>query len=196
MRMNTPQPLIQPQMQMQTNIHQSYGQIPVINQPFISYSPQIHQKQHPQISLYDYGYQHHQQRVLQNQLMTPKMLNNYFEQMNLGYQQPPMRYQSNDSLIHLNNSSSLINSPKKLQAPLFKKKYNSSINISNQLIQNNNSNNTESKKNSNNKRNRSSLFVNKSAENKAESDIRDFKRFCDGLKCEIDLYICSQIGSR
>ena len=29
-----------------------------------------------------------------------------------------------------------------------------------------------------------------------EKDIRDFKRFCDGLKCPLPDYICSQIGSR
>ena len=32
-------------------------------------------------------------------------------------------------------------------------------------------------------------------ENK-EKDIRDFKKFCEGLKCSLPDYICSQIGSR
>jgi len=51
-----------------------------------------------------------------------------------------------------------------------------------------------------NKRRRSSLFQNET--NKTENDIRDFKRFCDGLKCEEGIkcelpnYICSQKGSR
>ena len=33
-------------------------------------------------------------------------------------------------------------------------------------------------------------------ENIKEKDIRDFKRFCEGLKCSLPEYICSQIGSR
>ena len=35
-----------------------------------------------------------------------------------------------------------------------------------------------------------------SKENNKEKDIRDFKRFCEGLKCSLPDYICSQIGSR
>lgn len=29
-----------------------------------------------------------------------------------------------------------------------------------------------------------------------EKDLKDFKRFCDGLKTSMDEYICTQIGSR
>ena len=43
-------------------------------------------------------------------------------------------------------------------------------------------------------RKKSSLFQNET--NKAENDLRDFQRFCDGLKCELPEYICGQIGSR
>ena len=43
------------------------------------------------------------------------------------------------------------------------------------------------------KKKRTSLFQN--GLNK-EKDLRDFKRFCDGLKTTMDEYICSQIGSR
>ena len=47
-----------------------------------------------------------------------------------------------------------------------------------------------------NKKNKkkSSLFQNET--NKQENDLRDFQRFCDGLKCELPEYICGQIGSR
>ena len=37
---------------------------------------------------------------------------------------------------------------------------------------------------------------NLSKEHMKEKDIRDFKRFCEGLKCSLTDYICSQIGSR
>lgn len=198
MRMNTPQAH---QPSEQGSLHQSFGKIPLVNQSFVSYSPQIHPHppQHQLNDLYDFGFQ--QQQVIPNQLLPPKISNNYFEQINIGYHQP-MRYQSNDNLIAISNTIPNMGlNLKKLQGPLFKKKYNSSNNVSSQFVRNNSinnnssTNNTEHKKN-NTKRNRSSLFVNKTSENKPECDIRDFKRFCDGLKCEIDLYICSQIGSR
>ena len=44
-----------------------------------------------------------------------------------------------------------------------------------------------------NNKKKSSLFQN---ETNKEKDIRDFKRFCDGLKSPLPDYICSQIGSR
>ena len=43
------------------------------------------------------------------------------------------------------------------------------------------------------KKKRTSLFQN---ESNKEKDLRDFKRFCDGLKMPMSEYICSQIGSR
>jgi hypothetical protein len=61
--------------------------------------------------------------------------------------------------------------------------------------QNNKKNNNqlyqEHKKNNNKKK--YSLFQN---ETNKEKDIRDFKRFCDGLKAPLPEYICTQIGSR
>jgi hypothetical protein len=61
--------------------------------------------------------------------------------------------------------------------------------------------------NQNNLKNKSMLFFDKKKNNKKknslfqnetnkEKDIRDFKRFCDGLKSPLQDYICSQIGSR
>jgi hypothetical protein len=53
------------------------------------------------------------------------------------------------------------------------------------------------KKNNQNKKN--NLYKNNqnvTKENIKEKDIRDFKRFCEGLKCTLPEYICSQIGSR
>ena len=55
---------------------------------------------------------------------------------------------------------------------------------------NNSSLNLDKKKNNKKK---SSLFQN---ETNKEKDIRDFKRFCEGLKSPLPEYICSQIGSR
>ena len=43
------------------------------------------------------------------------------------------------------------------------------------------------------KKKRTSLFQN---ESNKEKDLRDFKRFCDGLKMPMCEYICNQIGSR
>ena len=43
------------------------------------------------------------------------------------------------------------------------------------------------------KKKRTSLFQN---ESNKEKDLRDFKRFCDGLKMPMNEYICNQIGSR
>ena len=61
--------------------------------------------------------------------------------------------------------------------------------------QKNNSNNNmtyvDNKKN--NCKKKYSLFQN---ETNKEKDIRDFKRFCDGLKAPLPEYICTQIGSR
>lgn len=111
-----------------------------------------------------------------------------------------INYQSNSSIKAFLNNISLI----EFDNPLHKyinvyqvRKYNSSGNIKNDYIINNNTpNQTQGKNNKiESKKKKSSLFLNKSV-NKAERDIRDFKRFCDGLKCELDHYICSQIGSR
>ena len=57
--------------------------------------------------------------------------------------------------------------------------------------------NVNIKKNGTKKRN--NLFKtnqNLSKENLKEKDIKDFKLFCEGLKCSLPDYICSQIGSR
>ena len=62
-------------------------------------------------------------------------------------------------------------------------------------------------KNQNNIKNNSMLFFDRKKNNKKKSylfqnetnkekDIRDFKRFCDGIKSPLHDYICSQIGSR
>jgi len=51
----------------------------------------------------------------------------------------------------------------------------------------------------NNGKKKYNLFKNNqniNKENIKEKDIRDFKRFCEGLKCSLPEYICNQIGSR
>ena len=65
--------------------------------------------------------------------------------------------------------------------------YNSSLNNENLSYSSIGSNKTKTKPK------RSSLFQN--GANK-EKDLRDFKRFCEGLKTSMPEYICSQIGSR
>ena len=113
---------------------------------------------------------------------------------NNNYNRP---YQSNSSknLIYLNNIN-VLNSNKPMS--LFNK-----ININN--LNNNMNNSFEGKIYNDNlsssnfgsstsiKKKRTSLFQN---ESNKENDLRDFKRFCDGLKMPMCDYICSQIGSR
>ena len=75
---------------------------------------------------------------------------------------------------------------------------NPNIYINNLKINLNNSNNNHNNKNNSNNhyknyKKKNSLFHNDS--NK-EKNIRDFKRFCEGIKAPLEEYICSQIGSR
>ena len=104
---------------------------------------------------------------------------------NTGFNNKPM------SLFNKNS-----NSPKKLH-------YNHSYHNINNI--NNINNSFEAKMNNDNlsnsnvdsahsiKKKRTSLFQN---ESNKEKDLRDFKRFCDGLKMPMCEYICNQIGSR
>ena len=71
----------------------------------------------------------------------------------------------------INNKNQKIN-----QSPLFQGRNKNGIKKKNNLFKNYNKN--------------------ISKESMKEKDIRDFKRFCDGLKCSLTNYICSQIGSR
>jgi len=48
----------------------------------------------------------------------------------------------------------------------------------------------------NKKKNNKNKNGNMDKENNKEKTIRDFKYFCDGLKCSLSDYICSQVGSR
>jgi hypothetical protein len=57
----------------------------------------------------------------------------------------------------------------------------------------NNDNNSNIGSSHSKKKKRTSLFQN---ECNKEKDLRDFKRFCDGLKIPMNEYICNQIGSR
>ena len=86
------------------------------------------------------------------------------------------------------------------KSKIYNQEYINKNNGSNHKCQNLNnlsSLNLNKKKNGIKKRN--NLFKNNYNLSKGsikEKDIRDFKRFCDGLKCSLPDYICSQIGSR
>lgn len=56
--------------------------------------------------------------------------------------------------------------------------------------------NKKNNKKKNKHKNNSNKNVNMTKENTKEKNIRDFKLFCDGLKCSLSDYICSQTGSR
>ena len=81
------------------------------------------------------------------------------------------------------------------------------FNLSSQKMNQKNSNQKNKKINpstfngrkKNNGKKKYNLFKNNqniNKENIKEKDIRDFKRFCEGLNCSLPEYICSQIGSR
>ena len=138
--------------------------------------------------------------------------NNYTPSM---YQNYNMRYcnYNNKGMMqgqNINNLNNFFCSGEFNRDPIIPKKYNSSHNIYKDLNKSSSPRSVDrgkkskSKKsqsvntsmtNSNKKtRKKSSLFQNET--NKAENDLRDFQRFCDGLKCELPEYICGQIGSR
>ena len=109
--------------------------------------------------------------------------------------------------ININNNNSSNNKPmslfnKNINKTSKKLHYNHSYhninNFNNSLdgkINNDNLNlNTSNNGSSHSiKKKRTSLFQN---ESNKEKDLRDFKRFCDGLKMPMNEYICNQIGSR
>ena len=81
--------------------------------------------------------------------------------------------------------------------------YNENINFLKQENYNNKNNPSSSlffgKKKNICKKKKNTLFKNNKnifKENIKEKDIRDFNLFCEGLKCSLPEYICSQIGSR
>ena len=130
-------------------------------------------------------------------------INQNFQQQNLMNSNLFNNNQNNPNpFVYYNSLNDINNSP--VIAP---KKFNSVKTLNNfskkfALNSNNYDKQNSYKKfpGSPNKRRRSSLFQNET--NKTENDIRDFKRFCDGLKCEEGIkcelpnYICSQKGSR
>ena len=126
---------------------------------------------------------------------------------------PVNKLQYNSSKSHnlnqnnINNSNAFNNKPmslfnKNINTPSKKLHYNHSYhninnfnNSFNGKINNDNLNlNTSNIGSSHSiKKKRTSLFQN---ESNKEKDLRDFKRFCDGLKMPMNEYICNQIGSR
>lgn len=181
--------------------HQAYCNMPLFNsnQRYISFLNNMN-VMHPQPQPQPYHF-NNQMFMQQNQIAQSKLSQKFANQLNMSFGMgSSMNYQSNDTTRGFANNSSLLDledSSQMSQKGYQMRKYNSSGNIKNEFILNNNITTPNQSKNNKtgSKRKKSSLFLNK-AENKAECDIRDFKRFCDGLKCELDQYICSQIGSR
>ena len=117
------------------------------------------------------------------------------------------QHNSEKNLLYYNNKTGFNNKPMSLfnKNPNSPKKlhYNHSYHNINNI--NNINNSFEGKFNNDNlsnsnvgsahsiKKKRTSLFQN---ESNKEKDLRDFKRFCDGLKMPMCEYICNQIGSR
>ena len=108
----------------------------------------------------------------------------YYNQ-NTGFNNKPM------SLFNKN-----INIPKKLHYNHSYHNINEINNINNSFdgkAYNDNLSNSNLGSSHSIKKKRTSLFQN---ESNKEKDLRDFKRFCDGLKMPMSEYICNQIGSR
>ena len=124
---------------------------------------------------------------------------------------PINKYQNNSSKnlkffqSNINNNNSFNNKPmslfnKNINSTSKKLHYNHSYhninNINNSFdgkINNDNLNTSNVGSSHSIKKKRTSLFQN---ESNKEKDLRDFKRFCDGLKMPMNEYICNQIGSR
>ena len=108
-----------------------------------------------------------------------------------------------DFNTNINNNNQIINNNCIFDdSQIFNKINNKSIEFNNNEINSLNLNNNKNHKPIHNssfiferKKNGKKNNINLSKENK-EKDIRDFKRFCEGLKCSLSDYICSQIGSR
>ena len=78
--------------------------------------------------------------------------------------------------------------------------YNNDKNFQNNNLENKNVSSYFGNKKNNKKKNKHKSNNNNNGnitkENTKEKNIRDFKLFCDGLKCSLSDYICSQTGSR
>lgn len=78
--------------------------------------------------------------------------------------------------------------------------YNNDKNFHNNNLENKNVSSYFGNKKNNKKKNKHKSNNNNNGnitkENTKEKNIRDFKLFCDGLKCSLSDYICSQTGSR
>ena len=78
--------------------------------------------------------------------------------------------------------------------------YNNDKNFQNNNLENKNVSSYFGNKKNNKKKNKHKSNNNNNGnitkENTKEKNIRDFKLFCDGLKCSLSEYICSQTGSR
>ena len=114
------------------------------------------------------------------------------------------QHNSEKNLLYYNNKTGVNNkpmslfnknpnSPKKLH---YNHSYHNINNINNSFegkFNNDNLSNSNVGSAHSIKKKRTSLFQN---ESNKEKDLRDFKRFCDGLKMPMCEYICNQIGSR
>ena len=74
-------------------------------------------------------------------------------------------------------------------------KNNKTINSDNKYLSSLFGNKKKNKKKNNHKNNKNKDGI-ITKESTKEKNIRDFKLFCDGLKCSLSDYICSQVGSR
>lgn len=136
-------------------------------------------------------------------------MNNYVPNNNIYHCFDMRNYNYNNANQFINNNINLNNSfgPEsefKNEMIVPTRKFNSSSNVYKELKKGKKtafgsqkkSQSLNSSFNHGNKKNKkkSSLFQNET--NKQENDLKDFQRFCDGLKCELPEYICGQIGSR
>ena len=103
--------------------------------------------------------------------------NNFiFDELNQNFVKSNTFYNNDKNIYELSKNHTTINSDNKYLSSLFGNKKKN-----------------KKKNNHKNNKNKDGTITKESTK---EKNIRDFKLFCDGLKCSLSDYICSQVGSR
>ena len=115
--------------------------------------------------------------ISNNNIKNNQNNNNFiFDELNQTFVKSNTFYNNNKNIYELSKNHTTINSDNKYLSSLF--------------------GNKKKNKKKNNHKNNINKNGNITKESTKEKNIRDFKLFCDGLKCSLSDYICSQVGSR
>ena len=115
--------------------------------------------------------------ISNNNIKNNQNNNNFiFDELSQTFVKSNTFYNNNKNIYELSKNHTTINSDNKYLSSLF--------------------GNKKKNKKKNNHKNNINKNGNITKESTKEKNIRDFKLFCDGLKCSLSDYICSQVGSR